>query len=74
MEFFFISGFKAGNPVEVGRDTFAPYTGDLGNLCLEGIPPPPFLFLFFSFVYERLTFLFFSFFFFLFFFFFIAVG
>ena len=23
-EFFFVSGFWAGNPVDVGRDTFAP--------------------------------------------------
>ena len=35
-EFFFVSGFCAGNPIEVGRDTFAPYIGDLGNLRLEG--------------------------------------
>ena len=37
-EFFFVSGFCAGNPMEVGRDTFAPYTGDLGNLHPEGMP------------------------------------
>ena len=30
-EFFFVSGFWSGHPVEVGRDTFAPYTGELGN-------------------------------------------
>ncbi|KAL4609935.1 hypothetical protein ACB092_08G016300 [Castanea dentata] len=31
-EFFFVSGFWAGHPVEIGRDSFAPYTGDIGNL------------------------------------------
>ena len=36
-EFFFVSGFWSGHPVEVGRDTFAPYTGELGNLRLEGM-------------------------------------
>ena len=36
-EFFFISGFWARHPVEVGRDPFAPYIGELGNLCPEGI-------------------------------------
>ena len=36
-EFIFVSGFWAGNPVDVGRDLFTPYTGDLGNLRLEGI-------------------------------------
>ena len=35
-EFFFVSSFWAGHPVEVGRDPFAPYTGELGNLCPEG--------------------------------------
>ena len=74
MEFFFISGFWVGNLAEVGRYTFAPYTRDLGNLRLEGMPLPPplfslsfffyflFIYLFLSFVYERLTFLFFFFF------------
>ena len=37
-KFFFVFGFWAGNPVDVGRDTFAPYTGDLGNLRPEGMP------------------------------------
>ena len=71
-EFFFISGFWVGNPAKVGRDTFALYTRDLGNLRLEGMPLPPpffslsffyflFIYLFLSFVYERLTFLFFFF-------------
>ena len=36
-EFFFISGFWSGHPVEVGRDTFTPYTGELGNLRPEGM-------------------------------------
>ena len=37
MEFFFVSSFWAGHPVEVGRDPFAPYTGELGNLHPEGM-------------------------------------
>ena len=60
MEFFFVSDFWARNLVDVGRDTFAPHTGDLGNLCLEGIPLPFFLFPFsfiLSFVYICLTFI-----------------
>ena len=36
-EFFFVSSFWAGHPVEVGRDPFAPYTGELGNLHPEGM-------------------------------------
>ena len=36
-EFFFISSFWSRHPVEVGRDTFAPYTGELGNLRPEGM-------------------------------------
>ena len=36
-EFFFISSFWVGNPVEVGKDPFAPYTRDLRNLRPEGI-------------------------------------
>ena len=36
-EFFFVFGFWAGHPVEVGRDPFAPYTGELGNLRPEGM-------------------------------------
>ena len=39
-EFIFVSGFWAGNPVDVGRDPFAPYSGDLGNLRLEGTSLP----------------------------------
>ena len=40
MEYIFVSGFWAGNPVDVGRDLFPPYTGDLGNLRLEGMSLP----------------------------------
>ena len=36
-EFFFVSGFWVKNLVEVGRDTFAPYTSELGNLRSEGM-------------------------------------
>ena len=35
-EFFFVSGFWAGNPMDVGRDTFGRYAEDLGNLRPEG--------------------------------------
>ena len=35
-KFFFISGFWFGHPIEVGRDPFAPYTGELGKLHPEG--------------------------------------
>ena len=35
-EFFFVSGNWAGNPSDVGRDTFGRYTGDLGNLRPQG--------------------------------------
>ena len=45
-EFIFISGFWAGNPMDVGRDPFAPYSRDLGNLRPEGTPLPFFFFLF----------------------------
>ena len=37
MEFFFVSGFWAGRPIEVDRDQFPPYTGELGNLHPEGM-------------------------------------
>ena len=47
-EFIFVSGFWAGNPVDVGRDPFAPYFGDLGNLHPEGTSLPFFLYLSFS--------------------------
>ena len=36
-EFFFVSGFWTGHPIEVSRDTFAPYTGELGNLRPKGM-------------------------------------
>ena len=36
MEFFFVSGFWAGHPVEVSRDPFAPYIGELRNLRPKG--------------------------------------
>ena len=36
-EFCFISDFWPGHLVKVGRDPFVPYTGELGNLCLEGM-------------------------------------
>ena len=45
-EFFFVSSFWAGDPVDVGRDIFGRCTGDLGNLCPKGKSLPPF----FSFV------------------------
>ncbi|KAL4595509.1 hypothetical protein ACB092_12G096700 [Castanea dentata] len=34
-KFFFVSGFWAGRPVDVSRDSFPPYTGELGNLRPE---------------------------------------
>ena len=37
-EFFFVSGFWAGRPIEVDQDPFPPYTGELGNLHPEGMP------------------------------------
>ena len=40
MEYIFVSGFWAGNPVDVGRDPFPPYNGDLGNLRPEGTSLP----------------------------------
>ena len=36
-EFFFIFGFWARHPIEVGSDPFAPNTEKLGNLCPEGM-------------------------------------
>ena len=42
-EFFFVSDLWAKNPIEVERDTFAPYTGELGN-------PIHFLFFIFYFI------------------------
>ena len=37
MEFFFVSGFWARRPIEVDKDPFPPYTGDLRNLHPEGM-------------------------------------
>ena len=39
-KYIFVSGFWAGNPVDVGKDPFPPYTGDLGNLRPEGTSLP----------------------------------
>ena len=36
-KFFFVSGFWARCPIEVDKDPFPPYTGELGNLRLEGM-------------------------------------
>ena len=36
-EFFFVSGFWVGRPLEVSQDPFPPYTGELGNLRPEGM-------------------------------------
>ena len=36
-EFFFISGFWAGRPIEVDQDPFPSYTGELGNLRPESM-------------------------------------
>ena len=48
----FVSGFWVRHPVDVGRDTFAPYTGDLGNLRPEGMPLPfSFIFIFILFYF-----------------------
>ena len=43
-EFFFVSGFWAGHPIKVDKDPFPPYTGELGNLCPEGMLIPTLLF------------------------------
>ncbi|KAL4606507.1 hypothetical protein ACB092_09G107800 [Castanea dentata] len=39
-KFFFVSGFWAGHPVEIGRDSFASYTVDIGNLRPEAVGRP----------------------------------
>ena len=39
-EYIFVSDFWAGNPVDVGREPFPPYTSDLGNLRPEGTSLP----------------------------------
>ena len=45
--------------MEVGRDTFAPYTEELENFRPECMPFPfsSFFFLYFLFIYVRLTFI-----------------
>ena len=43
-EFFLVSGSWAGRPIEVDRDPFPPYTGELGNLRPEGMFVPTLLF------------------------------
>ena len=40
MEYIFVSSFWAGSPMDIGRDSFPPYTRDLGNLCPEGTSLP----------------------------------
>ena len=39
MKFFFVSRFWAGNPIEVGKDPFPPYIGEMGNIFLDGMLP-----------------------------------
>ena len=46
IEFISVSGFWVGNLVDIGRDPFAPYSGDLGNLRPEDTSLPFFIFLF----------------------------
>ena len=50
MEFIFVSSFLAGNHVDDGRDPFAPYSRDLGNLHPKGTSFPFHFFYFFLFV------------------------
>ena len=52
--FFFVFGFWTKHPVEVGRDPFAPYTGELGNLRPEGMFIYLLYIVFLSFTYNRL--------------------
>ena len=47
-EFIFVFGFWSGNPVDVGRDPFAPYFEDLGNLRTKCTSLPFFIFLSFN--------------------------
>ena len=55
-KFFFVSGFWAGHPVEVDKDPFPPYTGELGNLRPEGmLIVVILLFIIFIFNHGRLT-------------------
>ena len=43
-KYFFVSSFWAERPIEVDRDPFPPYTGELGNLRPEGMFVPTLLF------------------------------
>ena len=43
-EFFFVSGFWTGRPIEAYKDPFPPYTGELGNFRPEGMLVPTLLF------------------------------
>ena len=60
-EFFFVSGFWSRHPVEICRDPFAHYTGELGNLHPKGMfylfiyYYYLFFIVFLSFSYNRLT-------------------
>ena len=60
-EFFFVSGFWSRHPVEICRDPFAHYTGELGKLHPEGIYYYFFILyiMFLSFAYNCLTLFFF---------------
>ena len=69
-EFFFISGFWAGNSVEVSRDSFPPYTGEMGHLRPKGML---FLTLCFISLYHTCLFFFFFFFFYFYFYFFLQL-
>ena len=54
-EFIFVSGFWAGNPMDVGRDPFTPYSGDLRNLRPKGTSLPFLLslhFFIYSYIYK----------------------
>ena len=44
MEFFFVLGFWVGHPIEVDRDPFPPYIGELWKLYPEGMLVPTLLF------------------------------
>ena len=60
-KFFFVSRFWARNPIEVGKDPFPPYTGEMGHLRPEDMLISHPLFYFF---YHIHLFFLFSFFFF----------
>ena len=50
-KFIVVSGFWVGNLMDIGRDPFAPYSRDIGNLHLEGTSLPCFFFLFLLFYF-----------------------